>query len=425
VKIAIGSDHAGYEYKQMLIKHMEAKGLEVKDFGTSSTNSCDYPEFCRPVAEEVAAGICDRGIVLGGSGNGEAITANRVAGVRCALCWDEATARLCREHNNAKVISIGQRMVSEDMAKKIVDIWLETAFEGGRHERRIGGIDISELPTEARKAEVRELLELSTEKVKELAGEKLVVCKDIDELHRTMARNMADEIKGNNAKKQPTRLIVPVGPTGQYPYLAEIINKEGISLADTWFFYMDEYCGEDGKAITIEHPLSFKREAENLFFKNLETRPAKERVIFPDENNIDSLADMIEKVGGIDVCYGGIGIHGHVAFNEPLVGITKTNPRKVRLNNYTVTINAVRSNVGGNLECFPRFAFTQGMKQILAARKIRLYCRNGCEFDWANTVLRLALLGKCGDDYPVTHIRDKDYVITTDEETLAKAEAFI
>jgi ribose 5-phosphate isomerase B len=141
MKIAIGSDHAGYKYKQMLIKHMEAKGLEVKDFGTDSDQSCDYPVFCRPVAEEVATGKCDRGIVLGGSGNGEAITANRVAGIRCALCWNEDTARLCREHNNANVISIGERMVSEDMAKKIVDIWLSTDFEGGRHQRRIDLID--------------------------------------------------------------------------------------------------------------------------------------------------------------------------------------------------------------------------------------------------------------------------------------------
>ena len=138
-----------------------------------------------------------------------------------------------------------------------------------------------------------------------------------------------------------------------------------------------------------------------------------------DETNINQLAELIEKNGGIDVCFGGIGIHGHVAFNEPEVGVSNSGPRLVDLNDFTTTINAVRSGVGGNLECFPRRAYTLGMQQILGARKIRLYCRNGCEFDWANTILRLALLGEVGEDYPVTHIRShSDYVITTDSETL-------
>ena len=100
-------------------------------------------------------------------------------------------------------------------------------------------------------------------------------------------------------------------------------------------------------------------------------------------------------------------------------------PRRVTLNDFTVTLNAVRSYVGGNLECFPREAYTLGMKQILGGKRIRLYCRNGCEFDWANTVLRLALFGTPGDDYPVTYIRDMDYTITTDQETLASPRNLI
>ena len=273
----------------------------------------------------------------------------------------------------------------------------------------------------ARREEVRELLRLSPKEVRERAGERLVVCADLDTLHRRFAEDLAGEIRSRNAAGERTRLIVPVGPTGQYPLLAEMINLERLSLAEVWFFFMDENCGDDGRAVGAGHPLSFKRGAEELFFSRLADglRPAAERVIFPDEENVDALAGMIEEVGGIDTCYGGVGIHGHVAFNEPEPGVSRTGPRRVQLNDFTVTINAVRAQVGGNLECFPRAAYTLGMAQILGARRIRLYCRNGCGFDWANTVLRLALFGAPGDDYPVTQIRGRDYVITTDEETLA------
>ncbi len=141
MKIAIGSDHAGYRYKQRIIRHLSELGHEVRDVGTDSEESCDYPLFIRPVALAVASGDCERGIVLGGSGNGEAMAANRVAGVRCALCWDTRTAALAREHNNANMVSMGQRMISLETALEIVDVWLATPFEGGRHVRRIRLID--------------------------------------------------------------------------------------------------------------------------------------------------------------------------------------------------------------------------------------------------------------------------------------------
>ena len=141
MKIGIGSDHAGYEYKEAIKKFLAAAGHEVVDFGTHSTESVDYPLFIRPVALAVAAGDCERGIVLGGSGNGEAMVANRVRGIRCALCWNVESARLGRAHNDANVISLGGRMVSEALALEIVDTWLKTPFEGGRHVRRIAEID--------------------------------------------------------------------------------------------------------------------------------------------------------------------------------------------------------------------------------------------------------------------------------------------
>lgn len=144
MKIAIGSDHAGFRYKEEIIKHLEKLGHEVKDFGTHSTESTDYPTYIRPVAEGVARGDFERGIVLGGSGNGEAITANRVPGIRCGLCWNLETAKLNRLHNDGNVLSLGERMIPLETALEIVDTWLTTPFEGGRHLKRIRMIDAPE-----------------------------------------------------------------------------------------------------------------------------------------------------------------------------------------------------------------------------------------------------------------------------------------
>lgn len=139
--IAIGSDHAGYRYKQAIIAHLEEAGHIVTDFGTHSEESTDYPKFIRPVAEAVAAGKSERGIVLGGSGNGEAIAANRVKGIRCGLCWNLESVRLTRQHNDANVLSLGERMMDLNTALQIVDVFLSTAFEGGRHLARIQQLD--------------------------------------------------------------------------------------------------------------------------------------------------------------------------------------------------------------------------------------------------------------------------------------------
>jgi ribose 5-phosphate isomerase B len=141
MRIAIGSDHAGFEYKGKIVQLLGGLGHEVKDFGTDSTETVDYPLYIRPVAEAVSAGQFERGIVLGGSGNGEAIVANRVRGIRCALCWNLESARLGRAHNDANLISLGQRMITLATALEIVTIWLDTPFDGGRHLRRIEMID--------------------------------------------------------------------------------------------------------------------------------------------------------------------------------------------------------------------------------------------------------------------------------------------
>jgi ribose 5-phosphate isomerase B len=141
MRIAIGSDHAGYRFKTLIAAHLAEQGHEVQDLGTDSVAPADYPLFIRPVAEAVSAGLADRGIVLGGSGNGEAIVANRVRGVRCTLCWNGESARLGRAHNDANVLALGERFLTAEQALAIVDIWMETPFDGGRHERRVEQID--------------------------------------------------------------------------------------------------------------------------------------------------------------------------------------------------------------------------------------------------------------------------------------------
>jgi ribose 5-phosphate isomerase B len=143
MKISIASDHAGFNYKSEIIKHLKSMGHEVIDFGTDSEDSVDYPDFIKPAAKSVAKGESDIGIVLGGSGNGEAIAANKVSGIRCAVCWSGESARLAKEHNNANMISIGQRMVTFDCALQIVDTWMKAGFEGGRHIQRIEKIEIA------------------------------------------------------------------------------------------------------------------------------------------------------------------------------------------------------------------------------------------------------------------------------------------
>ena len=141
MKIAIASDHAGFEYKEQIKTLLASLGHEVRDFGASSDAPVDYPAFIRPAAEAVARGECERGIVFGGSGNGEAIVANKVRGIRCALCWSRDTARWSREHNDANMLAIGQRTIPVELALEIIRLWLETPFAGGRHAMRVAAIE--------------------------------------------------------------------------------------------------------------------------------------------------------------------------------------------------------------------------------------------------------------------------------------------
>lgn len=139
-KIAIGADHAGFDLKELLKKWLERNGYVFKDFGTHSTESADYPDFAHPVAEAVERNLFDLGVLICGSANGVAITANKHQGIRAALCWTEEVAELSRQHNNANIVCIPARFVSTELAEKILDRFLHSSFEGGRHERRVSKI---------------------------------------------------------------------------------------------------------------------------------------------------------------------------------------------------------------------------------------------------------------------------------------------
>lgn len=138
--IAIACDHGGYALKEAVKVHLEGKGLAVRDFGTYSTESCDYPDFAEAAARAVSAGECERGIVICTTGIGVSIAANKVRGVRCALCGDPLSAEMTRRHNDANMLAMGAGIIGRNLALSIVDRWLDTEFEGGRHQRRVDKI---------------------------------------------------------------------------------------------------------------------------------------------------------------------------------------------------------------------------------------------------------------------------------------------
>ena len=265
-----------------------------------------------------------------------------------------------------------------------------------------------------RSNEIRELFKLSVEEMIQKSNGHLVVKESNDALYQYLAEEMVAEFRKTSTKKGPTAFIMPVGPTQPYRIMAELVNKERISLKNCWFFFMDEYCDDNDQLIPETSTLSFRGQSNGLFFNLVDKElimPAEQR-IFPTPENLKKLPKLIEEKGGIEVCYGGIGIHGHVAFNEPEEGVKDTDPRIITINDFTRTVDSTRSGFGGNL----------GMKQCLGARRLLLMTRNEhTGMDWANTVLRIAALGVPGDDYPVTHVRGhKNYTIATDANT-AKA----
>lgn len=277
-----------------------------------------------------------------------------------------------------------------------------------------------------RAREVRRILALEPDEVIKEAKGQLVVFDTLDEVYDYLAEEMVQEFEKAAKGDRIVSFIMPVGPTQPYRLMAEKINYRQIPLKNVRFFFMDEYVDDEkDRLIPKSNPLSFRGQIGPLLFDRI--RPdllmPKSQIIFPTPENVKDLPKMIKDAGGIEVCYGGIGIHGHVAFNEPGPGVAKSNPRILEINDFTRTIDATRHpGVGGNLENFPRRAITMGMKQCIEARKILVMTRNETPFlNWANTIVRIAALGRPGDDYPVTHMRHhKNLCIVTDRNTLKK-----
>lgn len=272
-----------------------------------------------------------------------------------------------------------------------------------------------------RSQEIRDLFKLSVDELIKQSEGHLVVKETNEELYQYLSDEMVGEFRKSMKKNGPTAFIMPVGPTQPYKMMAEAINIERISLKNCWFFFMDEYCDDNDQLIPVSHPLSFRGQIDGLFFDLIddELLMPKEQRIFPTVENLESLPRMIEEKGGIEVCYGGVGIHGHVAFNEPEDGVADTGPRILSINDFTRTVDASRNGTGGNLINFPRRAITLGMKECLGARRLLLMTRNEhIGMTWANTVVRISALGQVGDDYPVTHVRKhSNYIIATDRAT--------
>jgi glucosamine-6-phosphate deaminase len=253
----------------------------------------------------------------------------------------------------------------------------------------------------------------------------LTILPDQEGLYEHFARSIINEIKHNHQTGEPTRLILPVGPVGQYPVLVRLSNLEGIGWENVHIFNMDEYCDWQGRLISSRDPISFRGFMQREFVDRLEPelRIPKNQLLFPDPLNLDQISQRIQEVGGIDTCYGGIGYHGHVAFNEPIISrwhqITpdeylKSKTRLVKLAPETVVMNSIRAT-GGNPQALPPMAVTLGMADIYSARRIRLYCQGGT---WQRTVLRIALMAEPSVDYPVTLLQGHpDYKIITTKDT--------
>ena len=272
-----------------------------------------------------------------------------------------------------------------------------------------------------------EILSIPAGELAQRSKVRLEILPDLEALYDHLARAIAGEISGRNAAGEPTRLILPVGPVDQYPRLVEICNRERIGWRDVHVFYMDDYLDWQGRPLPLHHPLSFEGYVRRTIYDRLDPalRIPADQVCFPDPRDLDRISQCIAEVGGVDTCYGGIGYHGHLAFNEPPVSRWyKLTPAEFRasltrivpLAPETIVMNSIRAT-GGNPAALPPMAVTLGMSDILAARRLRLYCQGGA---WQRTVLRIALLGEEDVDWPVTLAQGHpDYMIVTTRDTAA------
>jgi glucosamine-6-phosphate deaminase len=258
----------------------------------------------------------------------------------------------------------------------------------------------------------QELMTMDVDTLRSRAKIPFTLLADNASLLAHFARSIADEIKNSNARREPARLILPVGPVRQYPMLADISNRERISWANVYTFNMDEFLGWQGRPIPIDHPLSFEGYMRRELFSKLdpELRIPEDHCFFPHPFRIDEISEKIRSVGGIDACYGGIGYHGHVAFNEPPISrwfrvsvdeLRNSLTRVLMLGDDSIVVQSIHS-AGGNPAAVPPMAVTLGMKDILASRRIRLYCAAG---ERHRAVFRRVVAGEVTTDYPATLVQ--------------------
>ncbi len=232
----------------------------------------------------------------------------------------------------------------------------------------------------------------------------VIVMEDNAAVFQSMAKEMAEEIKKNNAEGKKTVFICPVGPVGQYPYFVEMVNQEKISLKNVWFINMDEYLDDDKKWVPETHPLSFRGFMNRTVYSKIapELVMPEEQRVFPDPENVEYIPQLIEKLGGVDICFGGIGINGHVAFNEADASLSNEEflaqkTRVLDITKETRTANAI-GDFNGALEDMPKYCVTIGIYEIAHARKIRL----GCFRNWHRAVVRRTAYGEATSDFPVS-----------------------
>lgn len=272
--------------------------------------------------------------------------------------------------------------------------------------------------------ELFEILAIPRERLGEGTGVRVRVVGDMADLARQMADDMAAHLCRQNEAGQPTRWIIPVGPVDQFPILAERCNRERISLRRAWLLNMDEYLTDNDRWVAADHPLSFRAYMDRKFYDLLdpELAPPLEQRIFPDPQAPERIATLIEAMGGVDICFGGIGINGHIAFNEPpepgesldIDEFASLPTRCLSLSRETRTINAV--TVGGEIGAIPRRAVTIGMREILAARAIRLYCNR----PWQKGIVRRLLHGPITPLVPASLVRRHPDVTLTVADYVAE-----
>ena len=274
------------------------------------------------------------------------------------------------------------------------------------------------------------LMQLPGDELRAVARTPFEILPDTASLLSHFARSIVDEIRAKNARGEPTRLILPVGPVHHYAEVAAISNRERVSWKNVFTFNMDEFLDWQGRPIPVDHPLSFEGFMKRQLFGELDEdlRIPEEQTWYPHPFRIDEISEKIQEVGGIDVCYGGVGYHGHVAFNEPVISrwhevsvkeMRESLTRVVALGDDSIVVQSIH-NSGGDSQAIPPMAVTLGMKDILSAKKIRLYLAAG---ERHRAIFRISVAGDVSVRHPATLVQGHpDALILTDKSTARPIE---